>query len=242
MKQFLFSFVLACTALHGNASTKEALPAYMGADRVMSEEVLIKASRTELNRIVFPQPFVNLMMQGSVPIKNEFMPVSKNRGILFELQKDAQDSFQVIAELQDGSVKNLRIVPDDRPGIIFRVAGAADRPKTETAETLTGHERAVEIMKDLLLQSQVDGFEPVRMPSPALYDRMIVDPIYAASDGYRRIFIYELIAKGDFATQVAPPQFYTEGVEYILIDGDVVTPSESLIMYVIMNESTFIGG
>ena len=244
MKKFLGLLLLSVSlpVLAGDVKNK----AYMGPERSASEEIIIPVSKTEFNRIVFPKAFTNLLMDGQAPIKNDFMPVSDNRGVLFEIKDDADEAFLLIAELEDGSVRNLRLQPEDRKGVIFRVDGASDRvlPVHENKEVK--HDKAVAMVKSLLESgsesASLSGYENVSLPSSMEFDRFSVTPIFASTDGMQRLLVYRIDAKNDVSTLVEPPQFYTAGMRYILIDGDVVKPNESLTMYVLFNEARFVSG
>ena len=102
MKLFKKTALALALSASSFAISAETGAGQLGYERADFEEITVPVSKTEFNRIVFPEPFTELTMTGDVPVSDEIIPVSGNRAIIFEIEDDAEDDFQVIVHFESG--------------------------------------------------------------------------------------------------------------------------------------------
>lgn len=62
----------------------------------------IRISTTEFNRVVFPEPYTEIIFPSGTPIRGQVLPVSNNRAVMFQVAENASKlskcppSFKVV--------------------------------------------------------------------------------------------------------------------------------------------------
>lgn len=209
---------------------------------------VIPVSDSEFNRIVFPRPFVDVVFPAKTPLKGKPLPLSGNRSVLFQVEPGTRSTLQMIVQLDDGSVRMLRLKPMPGPGIVHRVDGARDVLNAETdappVETQTGAGTGylVDVFSRFMRGGEPDGFERVQNLPPVEFAEFTAVPLESWSNGVERMLIYRLEVKGTADVKVAPSQFYRKGVRAAQINGDRVAPGSSPELFILVDETVWAGG
>ncbi len=207
------------------------------------ESSVVAISDSEFNRIVFPRPFVDVVFPAKTPIKGKPLPLSGNRSVLFQVEPGSRSVIQMIVQLDDGSVRMLRLRPMPGPGVVHRVDGARDvlnaNPddiaSAESSGTpATAH--LVDIFSRFMKGGEPDGFESVANLPPVEFPAFTAVPLESWSNGTERMLIYRLTAKGSVDVKVAPAQFYRKGVRAVQIEGDRIAAGVSPELFLLVDE------
>lgn len=206
---------------------------------------VISISDSEYNRVVFPARYKQVIFPPGTPIKGKPLPISNNRGILFQVKKGSKKVIQMVVHMTDGSVTTLRFKPASIPGIVYRVDGAPDVvPKTshhaEANEAPAVASRfLVPIFRAFTQGSVAEGYEHVAALPPVAFKEMTAVPLGAWSDGEYRMLKYKLVAKPGADVPVHPSQFYRKGVRAVQVESDRVNRYQQPALFILIDEATW---
>mgnify|MGYP002620204289 CR=1 FL=1 len=234
------ALALASTAVSAKTTGANAQGESQGTESFsppLENEIVV--SDRDFNHFVFPAAIVNgpIFPAGS-PVLGNPVYLANNTQLLLQLESGASKPFNMIVELENGSVYKFWLRPRPIAGITKRVDGASEKRGVRSSASAprgTGaRAEDVELMKRLVSGQLPEDFEPVALPAPTRFDKFSVIPLSGWSDGFsRRVTVYSLVAAPGQTAVVAPPQFYRPGITAISIDGDVVDVTNAPTLYVI---------
>lgn len=247
----LFATIIAASASVASEDTSAVPPVLNDKPVAQSEGVtdsaVIAISDSEFNRIVFPRPFVDVVFPAKTPLKGKPLPLSGNRSVLFQVEPGSRSVIQMIVQLDDGSVRMLRLRPMPGPGVVHRVDGARDVLNSESGlseatetSTAPATRHLVDVFSRFMKGGEPDGFEPVANLAPVDFPAFTAVPLESWSNGTERMLVYRLTAKGSADVKVAPPQFYRKGVRAIQIEGDRIAPGVSPELFLLVDEAAWV--
>lgn len=210
----------------------------------VSMEGVIDVSDYEFNTFVFSAPVKQILFPTGSPVNGNPIYLAENTQVMLEFQK-SQKPIQLVAELENDTVLTLRVFPKKIPGISHAVNGA--RPKsatpskkqvaaaTENKTNASPRGEDIELLKQLMTTHQPPaGFEPVKLPPTVKFDKFSVIPMASWADGVsKRIHIFSLVAASGQTAVVAPPQFYRDGINAVMLDDDVVDETHTPQLFVV---------
>jgi hypothetical protein len=209
----------------------------------------VTVSDYEFNTFAFPVPIKRVFFPGGSPVGQPIY-LSDNMQVMLQFTKGADKPVQMVTELENGSVVTLRLAPRSVPGITHAVNGAKTRSGVSglndagAGRVVNGAGGAatmpapkaedIELLKSIVTRGTApDGFDPVKLPAPARFDKFSVIPLSGWTDGARRVLVFSLVAASGQTAVVSPPQFYRPGISAVMIDGDVVDENASPQLYVV---------
>lgn len=202
----------------------------------------VQVSDRDFNHFIFPKAVTQLVFPGGSPVAGEPIYMSDNKQVLVQLKSGYDKPVQMVVETEDGQVFKMYLIPKPINGVTHR----AGDPRQERIEQMTksgvnpyaksevvpsGAE--IEIMKQVATGVAPDGFEPIALPKPTVFDKFTAVPLAGWTDSYRKVMIFNLVAAEGQSAVVAPNQFYRPGITSVMIDGDVVDAKNSPVLYVI---------
>lgn len=200
---------------------------------------MVTVSDYELNTFVFPSPIKRVYFPAQSPVLGTPIYLSDNSRVMLQFAKGTDRPVQMVTELVDGDVVQLRVQPAPVPGVVHSVNGARVRARP-TAGALDAPRAAaprgedIELLKQLVSAGQAPhGFEPVALPGVTRFDKFSVVPLTSWSDGSRRLMVFSLVAVPGQTAVVSPPQFYRPGITAVMVDGDVVDEANSPQLFVV---------
>lgn len=206
-------------------------------------EVLV--SDTDLNIFVFPSPIANgPILPAGVPLLGKPIYMANNTQVLLQFQKGYDKRIQMIVETEDGKVHKVYLKPRAIAGVTYRADGARDaRPEVakrqEMGTTNPGGQPGARAEDIELLKRVVRGeipaeFESVALPKPTRFDKFTVVPLSGWTDNStKKVMVFSLVAAPGQTAVVAPPQFYRQGINAVLLTGDHVSESTTPQLFVV---------
>ena len=238
------ALALACPAMSAQ-SLAATLPEAKASEALappLENEIVV--SDRDFNHFVFPAAIVNgpIFPAGS-PVLGKPVYLADNTQLLLQLTAGAEKPFNMIVELENGSVYKYWLRPRPIAGITKRVDGASEkrgaRSNASAPQTASARAADVELMKLFVTGTVPEDFEAVALPAPTRFDKFSVIPLSGWSDGFtRRITMFSLVAAPGETAVVAAPQFYRPGITAVAVDGDVVDVTTSPTLYVIEEVSS----
>lgn len=203
----------------------------------------VTVSDFELNTFVFPAAIKRVYFPAGSPVLGSPIYLSDNTQVMLQFSKGHDKPVQMVTELEDGQVVQLRVVPRAVPGVVHSVNGARLRARApQGAASVAGEAPVnaaprgedVEILKQLVTTKQAPaGFEQVSLPGLTRFDKFSVVPLAAWSNGIKRLMVFSLVSVPGQTAVVAPPQFYRPGITAVMLDGDVVDESNSPQLFMV---------
>lgn len=199
-------------------------------------------SDKELNTFVFPDTVKRILFPAGSPVVGEPIYLANGSQVMLQFAR-TDESIQMVAELQDGTVHTLRVAPRPVQGMTHNVAGAKVRkavparmegsgsPAAKQADTRAAD---IELLKKVVIGEIPEDFTAVELPKPTRFDKFTVIPMYGWSDELsRRAYVFSLVANPGQTALVASPQFYRPGITAVMLDGDVVDENHRPLLYVL---------
>lgn len=232
--------VLALTVLSAQAADAP-MPKGQAFEPPAANEVVV--SDRDWNHFLFPEKVVRgPYFPDSAPIPPGSKPVwlAGNTQFLLQIQRGAGDRFQMVVETESGAVHKLYLKPSPVAGTTFRVKGGslaatAARAAAAPQAAPAGRSEDVDLLKRLVIGDIPADMETVKLPVPVRFASFTAVPMAMWEGGGRRVAVFNLVAVGDKASTVAPPQFYRPGVTAVLLDGDQVAPGVAPTLFVLEN-------
>ncbi len=204
----------------------------------------VTVSDYELNTFVFPSAIRKIYFPAGSPVLGNPIYLSDNQQVMLQFSKGDDKPVQMVAELADGQVVQLRVVPRAVPGVVHSVNGARVQRRapaaTNDAMVASGQAQVaprgedIEVLKLLVSTREAPpGFESVALPGLTRFDKFSVVPLAAWSDGLKRLMVFSLVSVPGQTAVVAPPQFYRQGITAVMLDGDVVDDANSPQLFVV---------
>jgi hypothetical protein len=201
---------------------------------------VVTVSDYEFNTFVFPGTIKRVFFPSGAPVSGKPIYLAENTQVMLQFNKSEKPA-QMVAELDGGSVVTLRVLPRSVPGIVHAVNGArAKSPSARKATTDPKQQAAargedIELLKQLMIRHEPpDDFEPIKLPNPVRFDKFSVVPLASWSNGAsKRIHIFSLVAVPGQTAVVAPPQFYRDGINAVMLDGDVVDDTTAPQLFIV---------
>lgn len=201
----------------------------------------VTVSDYEFNTFVFPASIKRVHFPAGSPVLGAPIYLSNNTQVMLQFAKGEGKPVQMVAELEDGQVVQMRVVPRSVPGVVHAVNGARAKARpavTGTASTspvqAAPRGEDIELLKYLVTSKQPPAvFEPVALPGVTKFDKFSVVPLAAWSDGLKRVMVFSLVSVPGQTAVVAPPQFYRPGITAVMLDGDVVDEGNSPQLFVV---------
>lgn len=216
------------------------------------ESKIVNVSDSELTTLVFLKPVSKkIMFQGKNTVlaaPPEYFAGETQAVVQFFPSKTP---IQMVVPYVDGSIQTVRLQPTSMPGkvqlINHNVSTSkwvpAATTKSVNTEDIEGGSSAdasaafsddISLLKDLVATGKVSmDFDKVALPKPVAYDLFTVVPLNAWSNGIKRIMVFQLVANGSNTAVVSNTQFYREGINAVLVTGDVVDSQNSPLLYVV---------
>lgn len=233
----------ACSALL-------ATPAFSQSKSKQSGQVLeapVPGAETvsdyEFNTFVFPAPIKRVHFPAGSPVLGSPIYLADNTQVMLQFSKGHDKPVQMVTELTNGQVVQLRVIPKAVPGVVHSVNGARIRARAPAAGPVATAESPVnaaprgediELLKQLVSTKEAPaGFEPVSLPGLTRFDKFSVIPLAAWSNGSRRLMVFSLVSVPGQTAVVAPPQFYRPGITAVMLDGDAVDEQNSPQLFVV---------
>lgn len=229
------------TAYAQKAPARDAQKTKAPAELIAPAGGAMTVSDKELNTFVFPETVKRILFPAGSPVVGEPIYLASGTQVMLQFAK-SDDSIQMIAELQDGSVHNLRVLPRPVQGMTHSVAGAKSRKAVPARMEAAGVQanpadvRAadIDLLKKVVIGAIPEDFTSVELPKPTRFDKFTVIPMYGWTDGAsRRAFVFSLVANPGQVALVAAPQFYRPGITAVMLDGDVVDENTRPLLYVL---------
>ena len=214
---------------------------------------IVRVSDTELTTLVFPKPISKkLIFQGKSTVlaaPPEYFAGETQAVVQFLPSKTP---IQMVVPYVDGSIQTVRLQPTAVPGkvelINYNVSSSKWIPKAvaskgSDADEITGGSSAdasAAFSDDIALLKELAGsgrlspdFDKVALPKAVAYDLFTVVPLNAWSNEVKRVMVFQLVANGNNTAVVSNTQFYREGINAVLVTGDVVDGQNSPLLYVV---------
>ena len=199
-------------------------------------------SDRDFNIFVFPEPVTKLIFNSDAPVQGDPVYLAGRTQALVQFSSNSDKPFKMIAELSSQAIVSSTLVARPVDSTEHLLAGAkkqragkapAKASVVDASGVITPRGEDMDLLKQFVAGALSDGFEPVKLPRPARFDKFTVIPLEGWSDGSRRIMKFSLVTVPGETAVVSPPQFYREGISAVLIDGDVVDGSNSPTLYVV---------
>jgi hypothetical protein len=197
----------------------------------------VTVSDYELNTFVFSAAIKRVYFPAGSPVLGSPIYLSENTQVMLQFSKGHTEPVQMVAELEDGQVVQLRVAPRAVAGVVHSVNGARVRARSASSGALAMNGAPVnaaprgediEMLKHLVTTKEApSGFEPVNLPGVTAFDKFSVVPLAAWSNGLKRLMIFSLVSAPGQTAVVANPQFYRPGITAVLLSGDVVDAQNS---------------
>jgi hypothetical protein len=224
------------------SAPKDAAKSKAPAELVAPAGGAMTVSDKELNTFVFPDTVKRILFPAGSPVVGEPIYLAHGTQVMLQFAK-SDDSIQMIAELQDGTVHTLRVLPRPVQGMAHSISGAKARKPVPSrmegsgaAAPSVGDVRAadIDLLKKVVMGEIPEDFSSVELPKPTRFDKFTVIPMYGWSDGAtRRAYVFSLVANPGQVALVAAPQFYRPGITAVMLDGDVVDENNRPLLYVL---------
>lgn len=251
----LVLIALATLSQPGIAATRvlkktTATPVEQKVD-VPADTKIIPVSDYELTMFVFPKKIdKKLLLQNKTAIlagKPEYFAGYTQVALQFV---PSTTPVQMLVPFEDGSVQSYSVMPKKIPGRVIQLGyGMSNskwipKPASKSEDTTIeadGDSKAaspfnedITLLRDLVATGKPSpDFEKVALPRPVAYDLFTVVPMSAWSNGNKRIMTFQLVANGNNTAVVSNTQFYREGINAVLVTGDVVDSQNSPLLYVV---------
>lgn len=195
----------------------------------------VSVSNYEFNTFIFRAPVKRVFFPSGTPVVGNPVYVAENTQVLVQFEKTDRP-IQMLAELEDGSVASVRLMPRDIPGIVHAVDGAkprkknkeAEKPLPENASQASASNADIELLKSIVVSGDVpEDFDEKELPPTTRFDKFSVVPLKAWSNGSKNIYAFSLAAAAGQTAVVNAPQFYRPGITAVLLDGNVVDENSS---------------
>lgn len=203
-------------------------------------------SNKELNTFSFGAPVKRVMFPSTANVAAPvYLPGNESFVIEFS---QASEPLQMLVVMDDGTARNLRILPRPIPGVMHRLetrrgggsaasqspanAGAPQSPAVDPKHDPRAAD--LELLRRLAIGQVPSEFEPQALPPEVLFDKFRVVPMRVWSNGAgRRLMVFSLVATPGKVAVVSPPQFYRPGITAVMVDGDVVDQNSAPTLYVV---------
>jgi|GEM_PF-2049029 len=203
-----------------------ALPPALAGDAVKT----LPAATDAYNRLVFPEPYAQVVIPPDAPLADDPIPLSGHRGLLLRPREGASGAIPVFVQLRSGASFTVRLKPEDgAEPAVFRYRDAPDMAAKPQQERRPADRWIAETVLAALDGERPEGFEASEPPRPA---RLVLDeadgesvrltPETAWRGSRHRLRVYRLQA--DRMVNVEPRDFYRQGVVAVTVEGDVVGP------------------
>jgi hypothetical protein len=207
------------------SAPKDAAKSKAPAELVAPAGGAMTVSDKELNTFVFPDTVKRILFPAGSPVVGEPIYLAHGTQVMLQFAK-SDDSIQMIAELQDGTVHTLRVLPRPVQGMEGSGAAAPSVGDVRAAD--------IDLLKKVVMGEIPEDFSSVELPKPTRFDKFTVIPMYGWSDGAtRRAYVFSLVANPGQVALVAAPQFYRPGITAVMLDGDVVDENNRPLLYVL---------
>lgn len=201
----------------------------------------VTVSDFELNTFVFPAPLKRVYFPAGSPVLGNPIYLADNTQVMLQFSRGHERPVQMIAELEDGQVVQLRVAPREVPGVVHSVNGARTRARStgpiiagDRPQSAAPRGEDIELLKVLVTHKEPPGgFETVTLPGLTRFDKFSVIPLAAWSNGLKRVMVFSLVNVPGQTAVVAPPQFYRPGITAVMLDGDVVDEKNSPQLFVV---------
>lgn len=192
-----------------------------------SDEVETVAMSTDAyNRLVFPEPYSQIVIPPEAELRDNPVPTDGKRGILIR-PADEAEPFSVFVQLKSGDAFTVKLAPEaDIDAQVFRYQNAPDLSEEPDLESRPKDSWIADTILSAFQGERPAGFEHAGSPTSARMEMPNGGTLkLEAQDKYRGsghvVNVYALSA--DTSLEVEPRDFYREGVVAISLDGDVVS-------------------
>jgi len=202
-----------------------------------SDEVqTVEMSTDAYNRLVFPEPYSQIVIPPEAELRDNPVPTDGKRGLLMR-PADEADPFSVFVQLRSGEAFTVRVQP--KSGIdaqVFRYRNATDLSREPEQERRPQDRWIADTILSAFQGQRPNGFEPAGAPPSARLTmpnggtmRLTAEAQYRGSGHV--VNVYRL--SSDVAVEVEPRDFYRQGVVAISLEGDTVSEGERPRMIVV---------
>jgi len=201
-------------------------------------------STKDLNHFVFPAPVVKVITPRAADVVDAPTYMAGNKQVLLAFApRDAKSpSVRVIFELENEAVITQVVVPAEVEGAfkkydageirVSALAGTA-APKREFANGEVPYQADIELLKALMQGQQPPGFDRLPLSAPVEFDKFVAVPLWALSDGSKKVSAFSLVARPGQRAVVEPSQFYRPNVTHIQIEGGIVDDQNSPTLFAV---------
>jgi hypothetical protein len=203
----------------------------------------IVLSNNQLNLIKFPDGIKHIWFPAGTPLMGKPVYFDRNHDVMLQFQAGTTKSVQMMVELANGEVLSRTAVLRRMPGAVITMGGGgaivqADNAPVSitepTAPDTTGM-AAVKVLQQAVQGIVPEGFVPAPLPAVATFTTFTAHPIMAwqNNDQGLTLYVFSLVANGGKCSVVTPPEFYTPGVESVLLTEDRVSAGNSPLLYIV---------
>lgn len=208
------------------------------ASDVVPDHYEIRASTTEFNRLVFPEPYSQIVIPPDAALQEAPVPLADYRGLLIRPLPGAKD-IPVFVQLISGSSFTVRLVPaTSSEGAVFRYKQAEDLSKKPNIEERPEDSWIARTILAVYEGKTPQGFEAIVQPEHVelRYQgngafNLVFTPVAQYQGGRHRLKVYRLSSKK--LINVEPRDFYKEGLIAAAVESDVVSPGHSPLLVVL---------
>jgi len=241
----LLAVAAVMTLMAGSAMAEPKATSAAPKGQVLEAPIpgVVTVSDYELNTFAFPGPIKRVYFPAQSPVLGTPIYLADNSQVMLQFAKGTDKPVQMVTELVDGQVVQLRVQPRAVPGVVHSVNGARAKARPAAAAASGALDAAaataprgedIELLKQLVAtQEAPQGFEPVALPGLTRFDKFSVVPLSSWSDGSKRVMVFSLVGVPGQASVVSPPQFYRPGITAVMVDGDVVDETNSPQLFVV---------
>lgn len=205
---------------------------------VQAQSQTITASTKEYNRLVFPEPYIRVVIPPTAQLADDPIPLQGHRSLLLRPAPGAEP-MSIFVQLRSGESFTVRLEPDDEAqGAVYRYRDAPDMSEPPGEVSRPEDTWIARVMLSALEGERPAGFE-VGPPPPAA--RLFLDdsqtehvslkPQARYRGSQHDLYIYRLHATQ--LVNVEPRDFYRTGTVAVMVEGDVASPLHTPLLLVL---------
>lgn len=197
----------------------------------------IEVGKSGYNRFTFDVPFEKVVFPRGSPISGAPVTLGENTSILIEIRPEAIDPIQMVAQLVDGSIVTLNLLPrDDAEPAMWRQNKNPLPPESARTPIQRPEDNFIaELFKSLVMGGTPRGFRAITPPTDGRLGPLRSEFIAAFRNAQFIVLVSRL--HSDVEALIQPQDLYAPGVKAVMIDGDVVGGLEPPMAYILMEAS-----
>lgn len=187
------------------------------------------------NRLTFGSPYVDIVLPPDAPLMDEPTKLRDKKTILFEIFRDAQDPFMLVAYLLNGDIVTLNLIPKaGAPAASWSNEERLSPPESAFKPIQRPEDAWLEkTFRALVTGRSPDGFTRVKPPPPGRVGPLQANYITAFKNQSYIILVAELHSQ--VRAMIQPQDLYAPGVKAVSIDGDRVGGQDTPLAYILMD-------